>query len=125
MVREVAEAGVRRIPQLTALHPVSLEPPHLSAEQRALAVERLGDAVNRVLATEQAKAEGYGFDEMLRLFLAVRFNAVLRAGYDRPRVLAKLLQVCAKEEEKGASWRRDNAREGLRNRRVPRHSRGH
>mmetsp|Transcript_21904 Transcript_21904/g.58402 ORF Transcript_21904/g.58402 Transcript_21904/m.58402 type:complete len:226 (-) Transcript_21904:52-729(-) len=55
----------------------------------------------------------------------VQLWAVLRAGYDQPRVLAKLLQVCAKEEEKGASWRRDNAREGLRNRRVPRHSRGH
>ena len=117
IAKEIVCAGAGRMPQLAALHPITLAPPHLTAEQKSYAAEKHGDAVNSLLATDQAKAAGYTFDEVLRIVLARKHPSPSNpsaqqplAGPSRPRSvlharsLAKISPLChGRSQQEGHS----------------------
>lgn len=110
IAREIVEAGAGRMPELSALHPITLEPPHLTAEQKSFASEKHSDAVNKLLTAEKAKADGYTFDEVLRVVLAVQFNAFSSGMYF---ALAMINHACSpncskfapRKQAKAGAWK--------------------
>jgi hypothetical protein len=80
VAKEIVRADAGRSPQLTQLHPLSLQPPHLTAEQLQFATAKHGDAISALLA-DTTTPTGYTFDEVLRIVLAVQFNAFSSGMY--------------------------------------------